>query len=123
MYEGTLDGSRVYIERVRVYVQGGPQEATKVRPRCRPYPCPPSLTKLTDVLPRGRSVETLDTPPHILPLLGTIINPSQLVSNWMSGGDLPGYIKETPEAGRLRLVGIRPVMFFPRLLPSPVIRR
>ena len=31
VYEGTLDGSRVCIKRVRVYAQDGPQKTTKVR--------------------------------------------------------------------------------------------
>ena len=31
MYEGTLDGSRVCIKRVRVYVKDGKQKGAKVR--------------------------------------------------------------------------------------------
>jgi len=60
--------------------------------------------------------------PNVLPLLRITITPFQFVSNWMSGGDLPGYIKETSDADRLRLVDIPPVMFVPRLPPFPVIR-
>jgi len=60
--------------------------------------------------------------PNVLPLLGITITPSQFVSNWMSVGDLPRYIKETPDADRFRLVGIPPVMFVPRLPPLPVVR-
>ena len=48
------------------------------------------------------------THPNILPLLGVTITPFQLVSNWMSGGDLPEYIKKYPDADRLGLVGAFP---------------
>ena len=45
------------------------------------------------------------THPNILPLLGVTISPLQLVSDWMPGGDLPGYIEEHPNADRVGLVG------------------
>ena len=46
------------------------------------------------------------THPNIVPLLGVTTTPFQLISNWMSGGDLPGYIKKNPDADRLKLVGV-----------------
>ena len=49
------------------------------------------------------------THPNIVPLLGVSTTPFQLISNWMSGGDLPGYIKENPDADRLKLVGAPPL--------------
>ena len=44
------------------------------------------------------------THPNVVPLLGVTVTPFQLVSDWMSGGDLPDYIKH-PNADRLGLVG------------------
>ena len=44
------------------------------------------------------------THPNVLPLLGVTVTPFQLISNWMSGGDLPDYLKENPDADRLGLV-------------------
>ena len=67
VYEGTLDGSRVCIKRVRVYARDGPKKATKARYRHRRSPCPPSLTKPIDLLPRGCYVETFDAPKHCAP--------------------------------------------------------
>ena len=58
------------------------------------------------------------THPNVLPLLGVTITPPQLISNWMSGGDLPEYIKKHTDIDRLRLVGIPPVVFIPRLIQS-----
>jgi len=58
---------------------------------------------------------------NILPLLGVTIDPPQLVSNWMTGGDLPGYVRRRPGADLLRLVGVCPVVFIPRSFPLPVI--
>ena len=63
------------------------------------------------------------THPNIVPLLGITIAPLQLISNWMSGGDLLGYINKNSDADRLRLVGAPPVVPIPRLPPSQVIRR
>jgi len=61
--------------------------------------------------------------PNVLPLLGITIEPFQLISNWMPGGDLPGYIEKQSGADRLELVGIPPVVFI-RLSPlPPAIRR
>ena len=45
------------------------------------------------------------THPNILPLLGVTIADFQLVSRWMPGGDLPGYIQDHSDADRLGLVG------------------
>lgn len=46
------------------------------------------------------------THPNILPLLGvTSSTPFQLISNWMCGGDLRGYIKNNADADLLGLVG------------------
>ena len=62
--------------------------------------------------------------PNILSLLGVTITPFQLISNWMSGGDLPGYIKKNPTADRLKLVGVPPVATITlRLPPLSAIRR
>ena len=43
--------------------------------------------------------------PNILPLLGITGDPFQLISDWVSGWDLPDYIKNT-NANRLGLVGV-----------------
>jgi len=44
------------------------------------------------------------THPNIVSLLGVTIDPFQLISDWMPGGDLPKYIKENPNVDRLGLV-------------------
>jgi hypothetical protein len=54
--------------------------------------------------------------PNVLPLLGITTDPFQLVSDWMSGGDLPRYIERYPSVDRLRLVRIRNIVCVPRLL-------
>jgi hypothetical protein len=43
--------------------------------------------------------------PNIVPLLGITTSPRpQLISDWMSGGDLPKYVKKYPDADRPVLV-------------------
>jgi hypothetical protein len=61
------------------------------------------------------------THPNILPLLGITITPFQLISNWMSGGDLPDYIEKNPDSDRLVLVRVPPVVPLTRLPPLPAI--
>ena len=42
--------------------------------------------------------------PNIVPFLGIVNAPLQLVSKWMSGGNIIGYTKQHPRADRLALV-------------------
>ena len=42
--------------------------------------------------------------PNIVPLLGVIVDPLELISDWMSGGDLTTYITSRPDADRHSLV-------------------
>jgi serine/threonine protein kinase len=58
--------------------------------------------------------------PNVLPLLGITTDPLQLVSDWMSGGDLPRYIKHYPDADRLRLVRVCDITCVPRSLWSKI---
>ena len=48
--------------------------------------------------------------PNIVPLLGITIEPPQLISGWMPGGDLPKHAKD-PNADKLLLVGAASVAF------------
>ena len=60
--------------------------------------------------------------PNILSLRGVTMTPKfQLVSDWMSGGHLPGYIRMNPDADRLGLVGVTGFLPIPHLHPSQVI--
>ena len=63
------------------------------------------------------------THPNVLSLLGVTVSPLQLISDWMSGGDLPDYLKKNPDADRLESVGAPSVASIPRSLQIPVIRR
>jgi hypothetical protein len=64
------------------------------------------------------------THPNILPLLGVTIDDFdfRLISSWMPGGHLLSYIKNNPDADRLDLVGVPPVVFIPHLPPLSAIR-
>ena len=44
--------------------------------------------------------------PNIVSLLGVTIDPFEFISEWMPGGNLPGYIANNPDADRVSLVGI-----------------
>lgn len=51
--------------------------------------------------------------PNVVPLLGVVVTSFQLVSIWMPGGTLQEYIKEHPDADRVRLVGSPPIVIRP----------
>ena len=59
--------------------------------------------------------------PNIVPLLGVTIDPPQLISDWMSGGNLMEYITNNPEADKLGLVGTLSASLYEALTPSPAI--
>ena len=50
---------------------------------------------------------------NIVPFLGTTPSPLQLISEWMTGGDLTEYIKKQPGVDRLGLVNAPPAAFTP----------
>ena len=58
---------------------------------------------------------------NIVPLLGVITNPPQLISDWVSGGDLTEYIAGNPDSDRLGLVGVASTALYNGLTPSPAI--
>lgn len=49
--------------------------------------------------------------PNIVPFKGVTLEPPQLVSEWMAGGELRDYIKKRPSANLINLVG--PFLFYP----------
>ena len=61
------------------------------------------------------------THPKIVPLLGVTINPPQLVSDWMYGGDLTEYIASHADADRLSLVCVPSIVLYGTLTCSPVV--
>ena len=108
MYEGTLDGSRVRIQRVRTYPGGDPRKLKEVRSRRHVSPIPgrqqnPKAFHQVVVVWKHLSHQS------IVPLLGVTIDPPQLVSDWMYGGDLTEYITSRPNADRLSLVRVPPL--------------
>ena len=44
--------------------------------------------------------------PNILPLLGAMISPPQLVSAFMPAGDLSKYLTKNPDTNQIGLVGV-----------------
>jgi serine/threonine protein kinase len=44
---------------------------------------------------------------NVVPLLSITTTPLQLISEWMTGGNLTEYIEKHPGASRLGLVGVR----------------
>ena len=58
---------------------------------------------------------------NVAPLLGVTVDPIQLISDWMSGGDLVEYIANSPGADRVDLVSVLSASLYETLTPSLVI--
>ena len=63
------------------------------------------------------------THPNIVPLLGVNVDPIQLISDWMPGGNLTDYTASHPDADRLGLVRVYSTALYGALTPSPAVRR
>jgi len=61
--------------------------------------------------------------PNVVALKGITLNPLQLVSEWMPGGELREYIKQNPDANRVNLVGSFLPAFAQYLTLASVARR
>ena len=61
------------------------------------------------------------THPNIVPLLGVTIDPPQLISDWMSGGNLMEYIANHPDTDRISLVNDLFASSYEMLTPSSVV--
>jgi hypothetical protein len=59
--------------------------------------------------------------PNIVPLLGATVEPLELISDWIPGGDLLGHIAKYPDADRVSLVDTFHATLRDALTPSPVI--
>jgi serine/threonine protein kinase len=53
--------------------------------------------------------------PNIVPFKGVTLNPLQLVSDWMPGGELREYVKKNPNANPISLVRQLPSVSTQRL--------
>ena len=103
VYEGILDGSKVRIRRVRVRPGGDPQKAKEVRTRR----CVPSVLRNSRIPQTFNQVAAISKHlkhPNVVPFLGATTDPLELISEWMPGGELLGYIAGHPDADRLSLV-------------------
>jgi serine/threonine protein kinase len=103
VYEGRLDGSKVRVKCTGVYPREHPQKAKVL---LSVFPCILPLTGSQAFCKQAVVWKRLEHD-HIVPLLGVTTNPFQLISEWMSGGNLTEHIEKHPDASRLRLVGFR----------------
>lgn len=85
VYEGTLNGSKVRIRRIRI---GPEQDSRKVKETFH------QVAVLSKYLAH----------PNILPLLCVATDPLELISEWMPGGDLTGYLANNPNADKFSLL-------------------
>ena len=109
MCEGTLNGSRVCVRKVRMYSGEDPQKVKRVCYITHSFPRSHFLNVRQIFYWVAVTWKHLNHP-NIVPFLGATLDPPQLVSAWMSGGSLREYINEHPGKNRLVLVGFRPTV-------------
>ena len=103
VYEGTFDGTKVRIRRVKMCPRGDPQRVKKVCTRRHVSPVLRCL-RIPQTFHQVAAMSKHLKHPNIVPLLGVTTEPLELISEWMPGGDLLGYIAKHPDADRLSLV-------------------
>ena len=59
------------------------------------------------------------THPNIVPLLCITLEPLQLISAWIPGEELMGYINGNPNVDRLALVGVSLLLHLDRIALTP----
>ena len=103
VYEGTFNGSRVRIRRVRPHPRGDSQKVEEVRAWCCIHVLGDSriLQAFHQVAVTSKHLSHQ----NIVRILGVNVEPFELISDWMPGGDLPGYVAEHPDVDRRSLVG------------------
>ena len=104
VYKGTFNGSKVRIRRIRAYSGGDPQKVKEVCARSYAPLFSNTRSWLSQTFHKVAVILKRSAHPNIVPLLGVTIEPLELISDWMPGGDLPGYIAMHPNADRLSLV-------------------
>ena len=119
VYEGTFNGSKVRVRRVRTHPKGDPQ---KVKEVCTP--------RHVFRLPGAHRPQTFHQVavvwkylkhPNIVPLLGVTLDPPQLISDRMPGGDLTEYIMSHPDTDRISLVSDLSTSLYETLTPSSAV--
>lgn len=103
VYKGTLNGSSVCVKRARIHSIDSPQGVKKV------FPTPNRSGYYLLTGPQLFYQEAIMwkhlTHPNIVPFRGVTVDPLQLISDWMPGGDLANYISQHRDVDRLILVG------------------
>ena len=119
VYEGTLDGSKVRVRRLRMHPGGDPR---KVKEVCTwshiSFPSAHGPQVFHQMAAMSKYLEH----PNIVPLLGVTTEPLELISDWMPGGDFLGYIATHPDADKFALVCFISAILHNMLIAPTVIR-
>lgn len=100
--------------------KGDPQKMREVCTRCHVFPLSGAKNK-PQTFHHVAVVWKHSAHPNIVPLLGVTVDPLQLISAWMPGGNLMEHIKSHPDADRLTLVNIPSLVLCDKLTLSSVV--
>ena len=107
IHEGSLDGSKVRVEKMQVYLNGDRQRVGKVCHLSRSFSGLSSKRTLQMLCKRTAMWKHLGHL-NVVQFLGATLDPPQLVSDWMPNGGLMEYVTVHPKENRLKLVGSPP---------------
>ena len=120
VYGGTFNSSKVRIRRVRMRSNG---DLKKFKEVCISMTCSsaPRRSRVPQTFHQVAVFWKHLTHPNIVPLLGATIDPPQLISDQMPGGDLTDYIATHLETDRISLVNDLPASLCETLNLSSVV--
>lgn len=113
VYKGTLSGLDVCVKGSKVASAGDLGQARKAINQYKYRG--PVCSQISQMLYREAVRWKRLTHPNIVPFRGVTLDPLQIVSEWMSGGDLTSYVSLNPQADRIGLVS--PFRSFPEIPP------
>jgi len=115
VYKGTLSGLGVCVKGLKVASASSPDKARKAINWYSYYWLTSVHLQIPQMLHREAVMWKRLTHPNIVPFKGVTLDPLQIVSEWMPGGDLTGYINLNPQVDRISLV--RPFLSLPETRP------
>jgi len=104
MYEGSLNGSKVCVGKVRIYSNGDPQKVRRVRPRSH-FSQVATFKRILQMFCKEAVTWKHLRHRNMVPFIGATLDPLQLVSAWMPTGGLTEYVTAHPKSDRSGLVG------------------
>ena len=112
VFRGTFRGKEVCVKRLRVDSTGSPEKVKKGHTHHTTVHRSPFANLFQQMAYQEAMIRRRLKHANVVPFIGVTFAPLQIISEWMSGGDLTTHIKSNPHRSRIALVS-------PSLTPTP----